>query len=218
MSIQTIGTPFGVVKRIVALFEKYGIDDAMQITQGRYFWPMRDDPGDIDLNYIAHSLALMCRWNGGTTDLKTGAPLLFTVGQHSVMVSYIVERLLSKAAAFYGLMHDASEAYLTDVPRPIKGSLGGYYEAEAILMAKIITHFNVPMSPEIKAAVRTIDNNMIFWERDELIGQPCLPYANENEHPGGTIHDVWREFRVWSPVETKERFIARFHELQLETA
>lgn len=217
MFMPFIGTPPAAAERVRALMELHGIEEAMQISEGRYFWPTKSIPGDIDLTYISRSQSLLCRWNGGTYDLKTGVPLLYSVGQHAILVSIRAEQLLP-GAGLYGLLHDASESYLCDIPRPIKGSLGGYYAFEAELMTAILAEFECVVTPEIKAVVRQIDNDMIFWERDELIGKPCVPYSNENDHPGTLIRDVFPEFRVWTPEETMQRFNARFLELKLMAA
>lgn len=204
----------------------FKIADAIQITNGRYFVPL--DPAhpynDYDIEYIAHSLSLQCRWMGGTGDLATGEPLLYSVAQHSVIVSDLVNmgrtKLVPKwdwekddSPAFYGLMHDASEAYLCDIPRPLKPCLVGYYDYEAKLMDSIIAYFGIPMSSAIKEAVRRVDNAMIFWERDKLIGIPVEPYGNEDQHPLSTIDEVVPDFYCWSPKEAKQRFLDKFAEI-----
>lgn len=203
------------------------IEDAIQITNGRYFVPL--DPGnpmnDYDIEYIAHSLSLQCRWMGGTSCLVTGDPMFYSVAQHSVHVADLVNLGRSKllpevdwerepAPTFYGLMHDSSEAYLCDIPRPLKPKLVGYYDFEAKLMSSILGQFGVPVSHAIKEAVRRVDNAMIFWERDKLIGQPVEPYGNEDQHPGTTIEQVIPEFRCWSPAEAKRAFLDKFEEIK----
>ncbi|MEQ6333280.1 hypothetical protein [Sphingobium sp. MK2] len=206
----------------------FPIADAIQLPKGRMFVPL-DPPHPMnvfDIEYIAHSLSLQCRWMGGTSNLATGEPVLYSVAQHSVIVSDLANIGRSKlvpgadwekiaSPALYGLMHDASEAYLCDVPRPLKPALGGYYDYEKALMAAILAEFNVPTSPEIYEAVRAVDNDMIFLERDKLIGVPPVPYSNENDHPGKTIDEVVPEFYCWSPREAKQRFLDKFAECKV---
>lgn len=204
---------------------KSDIGPACQITHGRYFWPLTPDhPGnDYDIEFIAHVLAREPRWASVTVDAY-GDPSNYSVAQHSCIVADLVNlnrRTLvpevdwdnEPAPTFYGLMHDGSEAYLRDVPRPLKPELGDYYGIEARLMAQIISRFNVPVTDAIKRAVRKVDDMMIFLERDELVGQPVVPYAMEDQHPGITIHDVVPDFYVWSPKEAKDNFLAKFAEV-----
>lgn len=191
-------------------FGTFSIADAIQITGGRFFLPMQPEHprNDFDIDYIAHSLALQCRWMGGTSNLATGEPVFYSVAQHSCIVSDLTGR-------FYGLMHDASEAYLCDIPRPLKPLLGGYYEYEAALMDTILGHFGVPVDDDTKRIVKNCDNNMIFWERDLLIGAPEEPYFKEDEwHPGTTMFDVVHDFTCWSPERAKREFLDRFNTYQ----
>jgi 5'-deoxynucleotidase YfbR-like HD superfamily hydrolase len=81
----------------------------IQTYQGGCFEPFNPHPDQIHIRDIAHALALTCRFTGHCLDF-------YSVAQHSVMVSQIV----SHKHALAGLLHDASEAYLTDVASPIK--------------------------------------------------------------------------------------------------
>lgn len=186
---------------------------ACQITYGRYFWPLEPThPGnDYDIEFIAHSLATKTRWAGVMAD-ENGDPIEYSVAQHSCIIADMVAR----PARMYGLMHDASEAYLEDVPRPIKPRLGDYYPIEAALMAEIINQFGVTYTPAIKAAVRVYDDAMIFWERDLLVGQPVVPYENEADHPGGTLFNYVPDFSPWDAKTAKRNFLAKFAEIEAE--
>ena len=201
------------------------LEGVNQITHGRYFWPLEPDhPGnDFDIEFIAHVLAGERRWAGVTMDIN-GDPSDYSVAQHCVHLADIVNlnraTLLSDvdwsgevAPTLYGLLHDASEAYLRDVPRPIKAKLGDYYAVEAALMRKIISVFKVPMSAAVQNAVRKVDDMMIFLERDALVGKPCVPYTNENDHPGISIHSVVPEFYVWDAKTAKRKFLEKFEEI-----
>lgn len=184
----------------------FATPDAIQIMRGRSFRPLhpKHPTNDYGIDYIAHSQALQCRWNGGTHDLSTGDPVFYSVAQHACIVSDLTK-------TFYGLMHDASEAFLCDIPRPLKPYLTGYYAYEEALMKEIITRHGVPYTPEIVQRVKAIDNAMIYWERDAMIGLPPEPYANEKfDHPGNTIFDVVPDFKPWSPKRAKWEFLDRY--------
>lgn len=196
---------------------------AIQIYRGRYFWPLQPNhvANDFDIETIAHSLAGTSRW-GGQTATEDGAPIRYSVAQHSVHVADIVtlnrKRLvpkwdwsLSGSPALYGLLHDAPEGYgFCDLTRPVKYSFDGYKEGENALMEQIIREFKVPMDAAIRECVRRVDDMMIFLERDKLMGPPVVPYSNEFDHPHIEIGDVIPDFHVWSAEEAKDRFIRRY--------
>lgn len=81
----------------------------LQTYTGRQFWPYDPRPEDFDIEDIAHALANTCRFNGHTNEF-------YSVAQHSVHVS----KLCSVNFALEGLMHDAVEAYIGDMIRPLK--------------------------------------------------------------------------------------------------
>lgn len=103
-------------------------------------------PDDIDIKDIAHALALINRFNGHTI-----WPV--SVAIHSVNVA----RLCPPNWALQGLLHDASEAYLGDIPRPMKrlpSLFGSYCELEWEVQSRIYHRFGCPdiMQPEVKLA------------------------------------------------------------------
>jgi hypothetical protein len=112
---------------------------------GRYIDPFNPKPDDIDIQDIAHALAHQCRFAGHTKRF-------FSVAEHSINVMGSVSDEHRLAA----LLHDASEAYLLDIPTPIKNQLPGYREAEDRLMAVIAKKYGFawPMAEEVKAADR----------------------------------------------------------------
>lgn len=89
---------------------------------GRHIDPLHPDPDMICIEDIAHALSLICRGNG---QVKT----FFSVGQHCINCAReALARGYSRRVAFACLLHDASECYLSDVPRPFKKTLSGYKE------------------------------------------------------------------------------------------
>lgn len=183
-----------------------------QMVHGGYIEPANPDPADIDIREIAHCLSTAARWSGNCNDLSEDRnPVHYSVGQHSCIVHDLVCRMYGNLnAGFYALMHDASEAYLCDIPRPIKGLITNYYSIEANLMKVIIAKFDIPYNEAILEVVKRIDNAMIFWERDALVGKPIAPYGNEHQHPGGTLYDENPAFTPWSARRAKAEFLARF--------
>jgi hypothetical protein len=127
-----------------------------QTVSGGFIEPCNPDPVDIHITDIAHCLAMANRWAGNTQYLedhpafagsrdypphaRAGDPFFYSVAQHSCLVHDIVVRR-------FGSTHlsmrscTTSEAYLMDVPRPIKPELTNYYEIEARLMKVILAKF-----------------------------------------------------------------------------
>jgi hypothetical protein len=118
---------------------------AIRTSSGRLFWPLDAREEEIQLEDIAHALSQLCRFVGHTR-------MFYSVAQHSVLVS----RLCPPADALHGLLHDASEAYLGDVSRPIKHQpiFAAYREAETRLQGLVYLRFGLtPVEPKtVKAA------------------------------------------------------------------
>lgn len=117
------------------------------------------DPFDPHIDQIAiedivHSLSLQCRFNGHTN-------YMYSVARHCIYVADHLERQgASPIAQLCGLMHDAAEAYMCDIPTPIKirPEMAFYREAEDKLLELIATKFSLPwpFPPEV-------------WEADKAI-------------------------------------------------
>ncbi|MBR9652087.1 hypothetical protein [Thalassovita aquimarina] len=111
-------------------------DDAwIQTISGRKFPVGEPDPEQIDIEDIAHALSLLVRFNGHCTRF-------YSVAEHSVHVSHEVAPEL----ALIGLLHDAAEAYLGDVPSPLKKQLSQFSEFEHKMELAIGECFGVDAS------------------------------------------------------------------------
>lgn len=111
---------------------------------------------DVRLADIAHALSVINRFTGHSK-------VPYSVAQHSVMVS----RLTKPENALWGLLHDASEAYLGDVATPLKSLLPGYRELEEHVQRTIARVFGLawPMPPDVKQA----DLRALMAEKRDLI-------------------------------------------------
>ena len=103
--------------------------------------PFEPNPADLDIGDIANALAHQCRFGGHSR-------AYYSVAQHSCLIADLVlARGGSEEDALWALLHDASEAYLVDLPHPIKhrSELGRLYaEAEAPLQDAILERFGLP--------------------------------------------------------------------------
>lgn len=140
--------------------------DWMLTVTGRTFWPLDPRPEEVAIEDIAHSLAHQCRYAGHTS-------AFYSVAQHSVLVA----ENLPPELRLWGLLHDASEAYLVDLPRPVKRFMPGYAEAEVRLMRCIASHFDLhwPCPRKVKA----VDDAILADEMAQL-----MPRVPDGLRPG----------------------------------
>lgn len=131
--------------------------DCIRTNSGIYMNVFEPTLDMIDINDIAHALSALPRFGGHLNKF-------YSVAQHSVMCAMRVNSIEDKRAA---LMHDASEAYMLDIPTPIKAKLPDYKIYEANLMAKIAEKFSFefPLSKEVKR----VDEEMLHLEWDMLV-------------------------------------------------
>lgn len=89
-------------------------------------------PADVDIVDIAHSLAQSNRYTGHCKHP-------YSVAQHSVLLRNLVPLHLKAAA----LLHDAAEAYMIDLPNPIKVHFPVFKEIEDRILRVIFDVFGI---------------------------------------------------------------------------
>ena len=130
---------------------------------GKRFRFLDVKPEDIALEDIIHTLSYNCRYNGHCNRF-------FSVAEHSMLVA----DMLPPKLRIYGLLHDAGEAYITDIPRPFKYLLNEYTEGLVQLLESSIMHnvhkkFNLDMlPPEQGHTVKLADNTALYMESKVL--------------------------------------------------
>lgn len=141
------------------LAEANGGHGTIDTRTGGRITPLEADPDALSLDDIAHALSHLTRFAGQGAEF-------YSVARHSVHVSYEVEaRGGSRDAIRWGLLHDATEAYLADVPAPVKRSLPGYTRAEADLAEVVREAFEIDLSSADERLVDAADSAV---GRDEL--------------------------------------------------
>lgn len=142
------------------------IGDWCETASGIQFWPLDPRPEDVDLGDIAHALARQCRFSGHCR-------VFYSVAEHSVRVARCVEAQPGSTPEHvtWGLLHDAAEAYVVDLPRPIKHlpELAHYRLAEAHVMRCICAHFG--MSTQEPLRIRLADDTLLATEALDLMPQ-----------------------------------------------
>lgn len=159
--------------------------------------PLHPDPSTIDIGDIAHALSMNCRFNGHCRKF-------YSVAEHCVLMSQMVDPRF----AMFALMHDAAEAYLTDVPRPIKPHLGDYRGIEDRLLDTICHRFAITLSADHMEAIKEGDLRMLAAERSQIMP----PHPGEWECLRG-IEEYPIVIEGWSPGEAKQRFANRYLDL-----
>ena len=150
---------------------KRGDDTWIQTYTGRQVWPLDLHIDDLCIEDIAHALALKCRYTGHCREF-------YSIAQHSVLCSGVV---LEPQLRLTALLHDASEAYLADLARPIKKSLPEFMALEDKAERIIADKFKLiyPFPPEVKRA----DNILLATERRDLMATPPRPWKTYGVEP-----------------------------------
>lgn len=165
----------------------------IQTYTGRQFWPLSPHAEHVDIRDIAHSLALQCRFNGHCRGF-------YSVAQHSVLVSHAVP----PEDALWGLLHDAAEAYISDLPRPLKKTAPEFRAAEHRLLTVILATFGLPeVMPE---SVVWADDALLATELRDLMQPPA-------ESWGLQVEALELRVEPMGPVEAEALFLQRFAEL-----
>lgn len=130
--------------------------DCIRTHTGLYINVFKPTPEMVCIEDIAHGLSHVCRFAGQT-------PKFYSVAQHCILMSELAPTSLK----FEVLMHDASEAYLGDMPKPIKNRMDFYSQIEDGLMRVIAKKFGFqyPISKEVKV----LDQYMLEWEWSRLM-------------------------------------------------
>lgn len=170
-------------------------DPWIQTYSGRRFTPTNPSPDAIVIEDIAHALSMQCRFGG---HIKS----FYSVAQHCVLVSYIC----NFEDAFWGLMHDASEAYLIDLPRPLKhsGKLDAYIEFEGKVQAAICKRYD--LAEKEPASIKKADTILLVTEARDLL-------PNKRSDWTLTVEPLPFKINPLGPREAKDLFMKRFYEL-----
>jgi 5'-deoxynucleotidase YfbR-like HD superfamily hydrolase len=176
--------------------------------KGNRFYPDEPRIDGIDIEDIAHGLAYQCRFNGQTA-------VFYSVAQHSLMVASLLPPALQKAA----LLHDAAEAYLGDVVKPLKRLLPAFSRIEAGVTDLIAQAFGVdfgkpPVSQDeggpplaegcaVYRAIKRADLVALATEKRDL-----MPNSTEAWSYLSGIHPLPGVIQPLSPPEAKAAFLA----------
>ena len=158
--------------------------------KGNRFYPAEPRIDGIDMEDIAHGLAYQCRFNGQTR-------AFYSVAQHSLMVAALVPPALHKAA----LLHDAAEAYLGDMVKPLKLLVPDFNRIEAAVTELIAAAFGVDFSDY--AQIKQADLVALATEKRDLMPNSTEPWS----YLAG-IAPLAQPIEPLGPQQAKDAFLA----------
>lgn len=173
----------------------------IQTFTGRPFWPCDPRPEDIDARDIAHALAHQCRFAGHTA-------FFYSVAEHCVRASLIVPH----EHALWALLHDAPEAYLVDLPRPIKHMSGvaeAYQAAEARLMGVVCEVFG--LDPHQPSEVTRADMVLLQTEARDLMTGSNL--VGRDAFSGAGVKPLEETLHPVPPAYAEGAYLSRLADL-----
>lgn len=167
--------------------------DWMQTYTGRKFYPYDPRVEDVDILDIAHALSMTCRYNGHCKQF-------YSVAQHSVLLA----ECATAPNALRALLHDAPEAYVGDMIRPIKHHPGmvSFLWVEEVVEKAVCARFNLPY-PLVNSEIKRLDNAILLDEQAQVMIQTPHDWGVSGE-PLGV------EIERWSPETARWKFMNAF--------
>lgn len=161
---------------------------------GKKFHFLDPQPEEIDIVDIAHALSLNCRFTGQCKEF-------YSVAQHSIMVAEIVPQEYK----LHALLHDASEAYMPDLPRPMKAEIPKFKEIEKLILNSIFDKF-LKNAQYDHTIIKMADNILLATEARDLM---------TNMDDWAALPEPLKEFIVpLASWEVEIDFIRMFDELR----
>ena len=133
---------------------------------GNHFDPINPDTELINIVDIAHALPMICRGNGQVSTF-------WSVGEHCILCAKeAAARGYSNRVIEGALLHDASECYMSDVPRPLKQFMTVYKEQENHLLDVLYSKFlGSPLDEQEEKLIKEIDDAVLWYDMKYLLGE-----------------------------------------------
>lgn len=179
-------------------------DSWLQTYSGARVSVMNPQPEQMLIEDIATALSKQCRFNGHCKEF-------YSVAEHSIRGAYLALGLYGVDVAKEFLLHDATEAYMGDMIRPVKLMIPQFSEMESNFWRAISTRYNLPFIHSEE--VHYLDNVMVTWEKRDL-----LPYAEDWPNlPDIAPMKLDRLYPHTNIAATREEFLQMFKVLFQES-
>jgi uncharacterized protein len=188
--------------------ERWLRGDWMITRTGRRFFPLDPKPEDVNVYDIAHALAHICRYGGHV-------PSFYSVAQHSSLMADHFYDLGEPVLALWALVHDAAEAYIGDMIKPLKRDMPAFVAAEARLENVIwralgMTEVGGCPFNGIPEQVHYADKRMYTSERLAFFPDADKLGRKPTQEP---LIQPSLLIPTWSPGEARTAWLSRFIEL-----
>lgn len=173
------------------------LDEPWVLTHtGLQFTFMNPHPGIIDIRDIAQGLSRQARWAGQTRTVYG-----VSVAEHSVLMARAAPRLLKLAV----LLHDASEAYINDIPSGVKRECPDYRYIESRIMDAVWSRFEIEREQFDDPLIKTLDRRIQINEMAHTMDHPVWLSAFEGYEPLPNCVP-----QGWAPERARTEFLAEF--------
>lgn len=170
----------------------------LQTFTGKKFDFLNTHESMVDLTDIAHALSTQCRFGGHSKKF-------YSIAEHSVLVSELLPESLKVA----GLMHDAAEAYVGDLVRPLKylpEIKPVFKKIENNIQRVIHRKFNIIVNPADEKLIKEADNMVLRIESEKILNGTLIDNWNENFPRSEAYIDV----QGLKPTKARELFLEYF--------
>lgn len=175
----------------------YKYKSSIQTRSGKDFDLIEPSKNEFTVEDVAHALSNICRYCGHVSEF-------YSVAQHSVMVSKLVE----PQYALIGLLHDASEAFVGDVAKPLKELLPDYKQVEARIEEFVLSRFGIDPH-NIPASIKTADIIALVTEQRDLMHGPDAELMRKYK-----VAPLEEKIIPLPPKQAKDLFLERYREIR----
>lgn len=186
--------------------------DWIQTHSGKSFNFLNPSIYDISISDIAYGLSSESRFAGQSVRSRKG--YVYNVATHSLWASLLGQRYynLDPKTCLCLLLHDSAEAYIKDIPSPIKKHLIGYDKLEFNLLSIIFETYGLSDCLPFSPIVKEIDARMLATEKRDVMGDCSVEWSPEYTKYQPTQFKV----KPVSPEKSRKQFLRRFLNLQKE--
>lgn len=183
---------------------------------GTRFYTFDPRPADVRIDDIAHSLSLQCRYNGN-------CKRFYSVAEHSCLLADYVEHtppwprtgvpndtnFAARARdALTALMHDAAEAYIGDLIRPVKHRMPEFKQLESLIEHCVFPVYG--LDPVLPPWMKDLDSRILCDERRQVMLTQTNEWSTDQLKPLGV------RIQFWPPARAEFEFRRRFNYLALD--